>query len=73
MNEAGGLIAGLLFLFIGFLSIKFRVAAGKKAAVWYRKLGIDIREELYAKQFFFIGVLFIIVGFLAATDLLQHL
>lgn len=73
MNEAGGLIAGLLFLLIGFLSIKFRVVAGKKAAVWYRKLGIDIGEELYAKQFFFIGVLFIIVGFLAATNLLQYL
>jgi hypothetical protein len=73
MEKASGLIAGLLFLLIGFLSIKFREAAGKKAAFWYRKIGVDVSETLYAKQFFFIGVLFIIIGFLAAAGLLKYL
>ena len=69
MDESTLSITGLLFLGIGLLLVGLRRAASRKAAALYRKLVIDIAEEQYAKQFAFVGVLFIILGFIAVTDM----
>lgn len=73
MGTITGTAFGLIFIIIGVLFIKFRSPIGQKAAVIYQKLGIEIPEELYEKQFAFIGVLMMIVGFLGATGLLAHI
>ena len=46
---------------------------GQRAAILYKKIGVDVPEDLYTKQFAFIGVLLMIVGFLGATGLLSQL
>jgi hypothetical protein len=73
MDNVLGLMAGLVFLVLGFLSIKFRHGAAQKTCQWYKKIGVEIPETLYAKQFFFVGILLIIVGFLSATGTLKYL
>lgn len=73
MENIPGTVFGLLFIILGVVCIKFRAPIGHKAAVIYQKLGIDISEELYQKQFAFIGVLMMIVGFLGATGLLAYI
>lgn len=73
MENLTGTTFGLIFIIIGFLLIKFRSPIGQKAAVLYQKLGIEIAEEMYEKQFAFIGVLMMVVGFLGATGLLAYI
>jgi hypothetical protein len=73
MEESGNDLLGLVFLVVGFVFIKKKVVLGQKASVLYRKIGVDVPEDLYAKQFVFIGVLLIVVGFLAATGMFQLL
>jgi len=72
MENMTGTVFGLLFIILGVLFVKFRAPIGQKAAVLYQQLGIEIPEELYKKQFAFIGVLMMVVGFLAATGLLAY-
>lgn len=69
MDESTLSITGMLFLGIGLLLIGLRRSAGRKAAEIYRKFGVDVAEEQYAKQFGFVGILFIILGFIAVTDM----
>ena len=73
MENFPGTVFGLLFIISGVLLVKFRVPIGQKSAILYQKLGIDIPESTYAKQFAFIGVLMMIVGFLGATGLLAYI
>lgn len=73
MENVTGTIFGLIFIIVGVALIKFRSPIGQKAATIYQKLGIDIPEPLYEKQFAFIGVLMMIVGFLGATGLLAYI
>ncbi|WP_455202161.1 hypothetical protein [Kaarinaea lacus] len=53
--------------------IKLRAPIGQKAAELYKKIGIEVPDELYTKQFMFIGILLMIVGFLGATGLLSQI
>ena len=66
-------IVSLLFIILGVVVIKLRVPIGQRAAILYKKIGVDVPEDLYTKQFAFIGVLLMIVGFLGATGLLSQL
>ena len=66
-------IVSLLFIVLGVVVIKLRVPIGQRAAILYKKIGVDVPEDLYTKQFAFIGVLLMIVGFLGATGLLSQL
>lgn len=59
------------FIILGVVLIKFKTPVGTKAANIYKKIGIDVPASLYTKQFVFIGVLLMIVGFLGATGLLN--
>lgn len=67
------LMLGFMFMLIGVALIKLRHRAASKAAILYKKIGIDVPEQLYTKQFYFIGVLFIIFGFLAGTGLTKFI
>lgn len=73
MENVTGTTFGFIFIICGFLLIKFRTPIGGKAAILYQKLGIEIAEEMYQKQFVFIGVLMMIVGFLGVTGLLAYI
>jgi hypothetical protein len=61
------------FIAAGVLLIVYRDKAGRQAARAYRKFGIGVPDHLYAKQFFFIGVLSIVFGFMIATGLISFL
>ncbi|MGD8571722.1 MAG: hypothetical protein PVG89_17435 [Gammaproteobacteria bacterium] len=73
MTLSGATLISLLFIILGVALVKMRKSVGEKAAIWYKKLGIEVPEELYTKQFAFIGVMLMIVGFLGATGLLAYL
>ena len=64
------IIVSTLFMVLGFVLVKRKVSLGQKAASYYQKIGLQVPEDLYAKQFMFVGVLLMIVGFLGITGLL---
>jgi hypothetical protein len=64
---------GLVFIVLGVALVVFRHRASTWAAARYEKLGIPIPVDRYARQFFFIGVLMMITGLLAASGLLDQL
>ncbi len=73
MDDYDGLFIGFIIFGVGFLMIKSKDLLGRKAAGLYRKIGIDVPDQLYAKQFFFIGVLSVILGFVVGIGLLRFL
>ena len=73
METQASSFISLLFIVLGVIFIKFRFPIGRKAAIVYKKIGIEVPEDLYAKQFVFIGILLMIVGFLGATGLITRL
>jgi len=58
--------AGLVFFY-------YRLPLAAKAADIYSKLGMNVSVELYAKQFAFIGIMMVAVGFLSITGLIHFL
>jgi hypothetical protein len=48
---------------VGMVLIAVRIPEARTAGRFYRKLGIDVPDPLYAKQFLFIGVLLVLFGF----------
>ncbi|HEC29214.1 MAG TPA: hypothetical protein ENI65_06475 [Gammaproteobacteria bacterium] len=64
---------GIALLVLGLSLIRLRLVISRHVVSWYRKIGVDIPEEKYAKQFVFIGVLLVILGFLVATGLFHFL
>ena len=73
MTSTAGIVASLLFIIAGVALIKLRTPIANKAAILYKKLGIEFPEDLYTKQLVFIGVMLMIIGFLGATGLLTYL
>lgn len=71
MDTASGW--GLAFIIVGVALVVFRHQISTRAAALYEKLGISIPADRYARQFFFIGVLMMITGLLAASGLLDQL
>ncbi len=64
------LLLGLAFLFAGLLLIRLRGRIVPWLRERYRRLGIEVPEATYARQFVFIGILMIVFGFLITLDLL---
>lgn len=71
-DERGILVAIGLFL-LGLLLVGARNAASRKVADLYRKIGIEVPVDLYAKQFLLVAVLLMILGFVTVTGLIRFL
>ncbi len=67
------LAAGIGLVALGVILARLRRGISRHVAAWYRKIGVDIPEDTYAKQFVFIGVMLGILGFLVASGLIQHI
>jgi hypothetical protein len=73
MSDEIRLLFAIGLLLIGFLLIRTRAMLSRKLADLYRKLCIDVPLELYGKQFVFVAVVVIILGFLVGTGLITFL
>jgi hypothetical protein len=73
MDDEHGLPIAIGLWLLGFLLIGTRNGLNRKVADLYRRIGIGVPVELCAKQFLFVAVLPIILGFLAATGLLRYM
>jgi len=62
-------VLGILFILLGVVLVLVRIPVSRKAAAYYQKLGISVPPDRYARQFAFIGVLMVVVGFLTITSL----
>lgn len=72
MLDAQDLI-GFVFIIAGVLLIRFRMVLAPGAAKLYQKLGFDVPHDLYARQFTFIGIMMMLIGFLTVTRLIHFL
>ena len=66
-------LLGMAFMVLGAILIAVRASASRKSANLYRRWGIEVPEDKYAKQFVFIGLLLIILGFLISTGLMNQI
>ncbi len=73
MEITSNLGGGIVLIVLGVFLIRFRRGISQHVVTWYRKIGIDIPEDKYAKQFVFVGVILAILGFLVASGLIQYL
>lgn len=73
MDEETRTVIAIGLLVLGLLLIGFRHRIGHVLAALYRRVGIDVPEARYMKQFLFVGLLLIILGFLTATGLIDAL
>ncbi len=64
---------GMAFMVLGAFLISVRAAAARKMTALYRRRGIEVPEDRYVKQFVFIGIVLIAVGFLVTTGLIDKL
>ncbi len=58
---------------LGAFLIFFRAAAAHKMTALYKRWGVEVPRDRYVKQFVFIGVVLIAVGFLVTTGLIEKL
>jgi hypothetical protein len=65
--------SGIALIVLGVILIWLRTGISRYLATWYRKIGIDVPEDKYTKQFVFIGIIMAVLGFLAASGLIRHL
>lgn len=73
MDESSTTIISFAITCLGVIMVLTRARLGRGAASLYRRLGINVPDELYAKQFMFVGVLVTLFGFLLATGLWSQL
>lgn len=73
MDITSELGTGIIIFMLGFILIRLRHGISRYMVTWYRKIGIDVPEDKYAKQFVFVGVIISVLGILVATGLIQHL
>lgn len=73
MDITSELGAGIIIFMLGFILVRLRHGISQHMATWYRKIGIDVPEDKYAKQFAFVGIIMSVLGILIATGLIQHL
>ncbi len=64
---------GMAFIALGAFLITVRAGAARKMTTLYKKWGVEVPEDRYLKQFVFIGVVLIVVGFLVTTGLIDIL
>lgn len=73
MTITSELGTGIVIFLLGIVLIRLRHVISRHMAKWYRKIGIDVPEDKYAKQFAFVGLIISVLGFLVATGFIQHL
>jgi len=73
MNESNPLVLSAIAIIAGVLMILFKETLGRGATRLYKRMGVEVPQQLYTKQFVFIGVLFMLLGFLTGTGLLDLL
>ncbi|HHC72326.1 MAG TPA: hypothetical protein ENK54_05450 [Thiotrichales bacterium] len=73
MDENYRLLLGVVFSLLGLLAIVFRMRLAPWFADLYRRIGIEVPQEKYIKQFFFVGIMMLILGLLIVTDLISHI
>ena len=71
MSEIERIVIGTVVMLLGVLIINFREKVAYNASRIYKRLGITVPCEAYAKQFGFIGTLMIIFGFIVSTNMLS--
>jgi len=71
MDKITGL--GILFILLGLGLVRARTSISRKAAAFYQKLGISVPPDRYARQFAFVGVLMVVIGFLTITGMIHLL
>lgn len=64
---------GVVLIVLGVILIMLRQRVSQYMVTWYRKVGIDVPEDKYARQFVFVGVMMAVLGFLVASGLIRHL
>ena len=67
MGVTSGLGSGIAFIVLGIILIWQRRGICRYLVAWYRKIGIEVPEDKYTKQFVFIGMIIVVLGFLAAS------
>ena len=73
MDITSELASGFILIVFGIVLIQLRRGISRYMVALYKKMGVDVPEDKYAKQFVFVGIILVVLGFLAATGLLQHL
>lgn len=73
MTDTSTVVIGLACVTLGVVLILAREGVGRRAAALYRKIGINVPDHQYARQFRFIGVLLIILGALVVTGLFRYI
>lgn len=63
------IVLGLVAVGAGTILIMRRLPLGRWATRRWGRLGVEVPEELYARQFGFIGVLLVILGLLTLAGL----
>ena len=59
--------SGIALIVLGVILIRLRTEISRYLMTWYRKIGIEVPEDKYSKQFVYIGVIVVVLGFLAAS------
>jgi len=73
MDISSELGSGVALIVFGIILIQLRIGISRHMVKIYQNFGIDVPEDKYAKQFVFIGILFVVLGFLVASGLFQYL
>ncbi len=64
--------AALVLMLMGVVLIWQRRVVSHYLAVCYRKIGLDVPEERYARQFVYVGSILALLGFLMLTGLIRY-
>jgi len=67
MGVTSELGSGIALIVLGFVLIRLRTIISRYLVTWYRKIGIEVPEDKYTKQFVFVGMIMAVLGFLAAS------
>jgi hypothetical protein len=73
MDITSELSSGVGLIIFGIILIQLRRGISQLMVTLYQNIGIDVPEEKYTKQFVFIGILFVVLGFMVASGLIRHL
>ncbi len=73
MSPGLRLLLAFLILATGLGLVLGRRWLARHATRLYHRLGLEVPEDDYARQFYFIGILTMVLGFLLATGLLETL
>ncbi len=65
--------AGIIIFVLGFMLVRLRHGFSRYMVTLYQKIGVDVPEDKYAKQFAFVGIITSVLGILVATGLIHHL